>query len=236
MPIKKKKTVRKSPPKKRIRRANKTPFIRQKVKSRFPAIDLLLEKNNQGIKVDLGCGAMKQPGFVGVDNRPLPGVDIVHDLELFPWPLPDACASLVMTSHLLEHLDPHAPDARIAPLINLLMKKGVITREEVEKTIGEVEPGPLFIRFMDEVWRILKPGGLFMSSFPYAGSSGFFQDPTHLNQINAATMTYFDPIAGQGVLYNIYKPKPWAIKECTYAVNGNMEVLLEKRKIDPSYL
>lgn len=197
----------------------------------------ILEDNNQGIKVDLACGANKQPGFVGIDNRDLPGVDIVWDLELFPWPLPDECASLCMSSHLIEHLDPHGGDARIAPLVKLLLDKGLVSKEEIDEVIGEVDPGPRFLRFMDEVWRILKPGGQFMSVLPYSGSTGYWQDPTHINGCNEITWTYFDPLEPntQGQLYRIYEPKPWKIEASAWNQFGNMEVLLVKRKDDNSY-
>ncbi len=167
-----------------------------------PRVISLLKENNHGVKIDLGCGANKQPGFLGIDNRKLPGVDIVHDVETFPWPLPDECAFLVMASHLVEHIEPH---------------------------------GGVFLRFMDEVWRILKPGGQFMMAFPYAGSPGYWQDPTHCNGCNETTWAYFDPLEAGGHLYKIYKPKPWKITHSAWEVNGNMEVALEKRKEDKSY-
>ncbi|NIR25694.1 MAG: class I SAM-dependent methyltransferase [Gammaproteobacteria bacterium] len=66
-----------------------------------------LIEENQGIFLDIGCGANKQEGFIGMDMRDLPGVDIVHDVEEFPWPLPDDCARLAMASHLVEHINPH---------------------------------------------------------------------------------------------------------------------------------
>ena len=59
---------------------------------------------NAAIRLDLGCGANKQPGFVGMDIRALPGVDIVHDVEDIPWPLPDGCCMAIMASHLVEHI------------------------------------------------------------------------------------------------------------------------------------
>ncbi len=195
----------------------------------------ILRRNNLGIKLDLGGGASPQPGFVNIDYRDLPQVDIVHNLELFPWPLPDESCSLVMASHILEHIDPHGPDARIAPLVRLLLKKKLITEAEIREAIGEIEPGPTFMRFMDEVWRVLKPGGQFMAAFPYAGSGGFWQDPTHCNGLTEATLAYFDPLEAGGGLYQIYRPKPWKITMSAYAHVGNMECVLEKRKIDPSY-
>lgn len=171
----------------------------------MPKLDwkALQKKHAQGIKIDLGGGGNPQPGFLNVDMRSLPQVDVVQDLEKTPWAIPSEIASLVMASHLVEHINP---------------------------------AGGIFLRFMDEVWRILKPGGQFMISFPYAGSPGYWQDPTHCNGCTERTWAYFDPLASDGILYGIYKPKPWKIVYSTYSVVGNMEVVLEKRREDKSYL
>ncbi len=61
---------------------------------------------HSGIHLDIGCGASKQEGFVGMDIRSLPGVDIVHDWNDMPWPLPDESCKLVMASHVVEHVNP----------------------------------------------------------------------------------------------------------------------------------
>lgn len=196
----------------------------------------ILKENNQGIKIDLGGGGNPQPGFVNIDIRDLPQVHVVHNLELFPWPFPTECASLVMASHLLEHISPLPPDARTTALVKLLIDKKILTEQEVKKTIGEIEPGHLFMRFMDEVWRVLKPGGRFMAAFPFAGSPGFWQDPTHINGITHHTLAYFDPLDAGGFLYKIYKPKPWKIIMSSWHQEGNMEIVLEKRPLDPSYV
>ena len=66
----------------------------------------LIEKNRQGIKLDIGAGANPQPGFVTMDIRPLKGIDIVHDAEIIPYPLPDECCSTILVSHLVEHICP----------------------------------------------------------------------------------------------------------------------------------
>lgn len=63
-------------------------------------------KSKAGIKLDLGCGENKQPGFVGLDKRGLAGVDIVHDIEQFPLPLPNECCLQILASHLVEHIKP----------------------------------------------------------------------------------------------------------------------------------
>lgn len=64
-------------------------------------------KEKKGILLDIGCGGAKQDAsFVGMDKRALPGVDIVHDVEVFPWPLKDNSVNLAVCSHLLEHIKP----------------------------------------------------------------------------------------------------------------------------------
>jgi SAM-dependent methyltransferase len=55
------------------------------------------------VVLDLGCGARKTEGAFGVDGVRLPGVDLVHDLESRPYPLPDDCADEVVLHHVLEH-------------------------------------------------------------------------------------------------------------------------------------
>ena len=77
--------------------------------TRLPRIDPTIRQLIQreaSVKLDLGCGPSKQEGAIGIDTRPLPGVDIVHNLEEFPWPLPSDCARAVVMSHFWEHLKP----------------------------------------------------------------------------------------------------------------------------------
>lgn len=58
------------------------------------------------IFLDVGCGSNKSSGAVGLDKRDIPGVDIVHDLEVIPWPLADESCRRVLMSHIIEHLKP----------------------------------------------------------------------------------------------------------------------------------
>ena len=90
-----------------------------------------LIRTNQGISIDLGCGEHKTPGFVGLDVRDMPGVDIVHDLNVHPWPLPDECVTRIACSHVVEHIPPVA--------------------------ISELGTWFPFVQFMEEAWRISKP-------------------------------------------------------------------------------
>lgn len=165
----------------------------------FPLHNIVEEMS--GIQLDIGCGEAKQSGWVGIDVRNLPGVDIVHDLNVHPWPLPDACVLRAIASHLVEHIPP-------------VMIVDGLTRF-------------LFVEFMNEVWRIMKPGGQFAIAAPHGYSSGYLQDPTHCNPCNEATWAYFAPGHPSG-LYAIYKPKPWRITHLSWSPAANVEVLLEK--------
>jgi SAM-dependent methyltransferase len=167
----------------------------------------LLEKSG-GIQLDIACGANKQSNFVGIDIQPLPGVDIVHDLANTPWPLPDDCVFLAMASHYVEHIP-----------------KVAYWRDE---TGGWHSYLPL-IAFMDEVWRVMKPGGRFMIAVPHGHSSGFLQDPTHAAPLSEATWAYFDP---SHPFYGFYKPKPWKIEFVNWDPGANMETVLVKLGVD----
>ena len=197
----------------------------------------ILKENNQGIKLDIGCSGYKHKGFVGMDIRPEPGVDIVHNLEQFPYPLPDDSCSIILASHVLEHMNPASPDPKLTGLIDLLIEKKVITQKQAFDKFGEHHIFGTFLTMMDEFWRILKVGGQLTFVVPYAGSPGFWQDPTHCNGCNEVTWAYFDPLEPHtgGALYRIYKPKPWKIQTLTWEPMANMEVVLQKRRPDRSY-
>jgi hypothetical protein len=44
---------------------------------------------------------------------------------------------------------------------------------------------------MNEIWRILKPNGIFLARTPAYPSAAAFQDPTHVNIITDQTVSYF---------------------------------------------
>lgn len=64
---------------------------------------------NQPVRIDFGCGqncTVGQDGikFLGVDEVALPGVDIVHDLTVFPYPFKDNSVDEIVSNHFVEHL------------------------------------------------------------------------------------------------------------------------------------
>jgi len=61
---------------------------------------------NPNIKIyNLGCGGQDYPGVIGVDKIKSPLAKIQHDLNTYPWPIPDNNADIVLAFHFIEHVD-----------------------------------------------------------------------------------------------------------------------------------
>lgn len=54
----------------------------------------------KALRLDMGCGRNKQPGYIGVDTHE------DADLRAPMWsvPLPDGCAEAIVSTHALEHV------------------------------------------------------------------------------------------------------------------------------------
>jgi len=59
---------------------------------------------DSAIRIDLGCGAAKREGFIGLDSVNIPGVDHVIDLTKDTFPFADDTVDEVFSSHFLEHI------------------------------------------------------------------------------------------------------------------------------------
>ena len=55
-------------------------------------------------KLHLGSGTDILPGWVNHDLAALHGIDVVHDLEAFPWPFKDSTFDEIRMINVLEHL------------------------------------------------------------------------------------------------------------------------------------
>jgi len=135
------------------------------------------------ISIDLGCGNIPRNPLncntaQGIDIAPSPKQNVIGvDLLTSPIPYPDQCADVVTAYDFIEHVPRCAITAS-----------------------GTVFP---FVGLMREIYRVLKPGGLFFSKTPAYPSSNAFVDPTHVNVITEDTFaTYFcndqfHPLAAQ---------------------------------------
>src|SRR5207253_2277903 len=61
-------------------------------------------KLGKGLRLNLGSGRRTRPGFYNVDLLPLPGVDIVADLNEPLAELPDDSVEEIYSRHTLEHV------------------------------------------------------------------------------------------------------------------------------------
>lgn len=114
------------------------------------------------LKLDLACGQSCTPGYLGVDVWE--GADVVHNLLEFPWPFDDRSVADVVCSHFVEHI----------PLADT------------------ADGQDLLCAFMDELWRVVAPGGTATITYPHLQSVRAFQDPTHRRFIPWTTWNYFD--------------------------------------------
>lgn len=105
-------------------------------------------KAEGGRILDVGCGSAKTPGAVGLDVSPDTQADIVHDLDVFPYPIEDSSFDHVLMQDVLEHV---------------------------------ASP----IRVLDELHRILRPGGRLQLRTPHFSSVLAYGDPTHQHYFSA---------------------------------------------------
>ena len=58
----------------------------------------------QLVRLQLGSGNDPKPGWINHDLVKLPGINICHDLNEFPWPWADNTIDQVWVKDVLEHL------------------------------------------------------------------------------------------------------------------------------------
>jgi SAM-dependent methyltransferase len=56
-------------------------------------------------KLNIGCGNDIKKGYVNVDIRNLPGVNVVWDITKTPYPFEENSVDLIEMHHVLEHLE-----------------------------------------------------------------------------------------------------------------------------------
>ena len=125
------------------------------------------------ITLDLGCGTT--PGnpygadeVIGIDLTSSDKSILAVDLAIEPIPFPDNHFDFVTAKDILQ---------QIPRLCYVPQRRNC------------------FIELMNEVYRVLKPGGLFLSITPAYPKEAVFRDPTHVNIITAETFTlYFDSV------------------------------------------
>jgi SAM-dependent methyltransferase len=121
----------------------------------------------QGLPMlDLGAAHNPTPGFVSVD---LHDAEVNCDIRL-GFPLDDSSVGCIRAWDFLEHMN-HCPDSTC-----------------VHGTDG----GPrCVVGVMNELYRVLTPGGWLVSRTPSTDGRGAFQDPTHTSFWNPNSFWYY---------------------------------------------
>lgn len=84
------------------------------------------------------------------------------------------------------------------------------------------------IPFLDECWRILKPGGHIRIRTTYFMSEQSYRDPTHFHFFTLESFDFFDPDTILGNLYGWYSDRKWKI--CSRDIDGQETIFkLQKR-------
>ena len=67
--------------------------------------DITRTIHHAATKLNLGSGGLPLQGYVNVDVNPrAPGVNVVHDLNEYPWPFASDSVAEIGMHHCLEHL------------------------------------------------------------------------------------------------------------------------------------
>ena len=130
----------------------------------------LLDSRENTSALDLGCGLIPQNKFKAND---VVGIDLVENKK----------ENVIKCKLGYEKL-PFDKDS-----FDYLTAYDLI--EHIPRFSEISENGPPFIFFMNECYRVLKPGGIFLSMTPIYPYFGAFQDPTHNNIITVDTFKLY---------------------------------------------
>ena len=97
------------------------------VKSDYPLMIKEMMEKGESIKFNMGCGAIRIPGYIGIDKHS-DRADIRQDL--FKVSLPDECADEILASHVIEHLPQHRAPEVMQKWFNILKPGGRLIMEQ----------------------------------------------------------------------------------------------------------
>lgn len=154
-----------------------------------------IRSRGESVRVDLGCGFRKE-GNIGIDlTTQGTQADLCCRLGFEPIPLDEQVADTVSCRDFLEHIP-----------------KGYFSEQTGQMRYPIIE-------LMNEIWRVLKPGGTFSSLTPCYPAVEVFRDPTHLSVWTLESMDYF---CGKYPVAKVYGV------ECNF--------VLEENRLDRFYL
>jgi SAM-dependent methyltransferase len=149
--------------------------------------------------LNVGAGHDIVPGAVNLDALALPGIDVVHDLSVTPWPFSDGGFTQVRAVDVVEHLPHRGSDGR-----------------------------PAVVAFVEEAHRVLTPGGLLYVQTPRHDAAFLWDDPTHVRGFTERSFDFFDPDKPYGQSTGFYSHATYSVT-CETLPNLNLRFRLVKR-------
>lgn len=150
------------------------------------------------MQINLGAGAEIEQGYVNVDWIDQDGIDIVHNLLIYPWPFESDIADRIMARDVLEHMPNFTPDNKSNPIV-----------------------------FVEEAHRILKVGGELFMTMPHWQSKNCWIDLTHVKGFDERSFDYFDESTELGKAYGYYSDRKFKVTSIR-TPNDNVEVSMIK--------
>jgi predicted SAM-dependent methyltransferase len=96
----------------------------------------LATAKNNAIKINLGCGHVPLDGYLNVDRRALPGVDIVAEVDDLPFEANEL--DEIFSAHLIEHFPQEELKRKLLPYWLGLLKPGGMLRAVVPDADGMI--------------------------------------------------------------------------------------------------
>ena len=93
-----------------------------KAKTKILNPEKLAAARNERLRLNLGCGHIALEGYLNVDRRALPGVDIVAEVDELPFEPGEV--DEIVSAHFLEHFPQEQLRREILPYFFGLLKKG----------------------------------------------------------------------------------------------------------------
>lgn len=134
-------------------------------------------------KLHLGCGTEILPDYINSDIVDLPGVDKVWNVMYFPWPWDDLSMDEIRAKDLIEHLPTHTNDYKST-----------------------------YIQFIEEAYRILKPGGLLWIQTPGWRADFCWIDFSHVRPFDVRSFDFLDSSTDFGRSTGFYTHAKFKVK------------------------
>ncbi len=143
------------------------------------------------MRLNLGCGSQALPGWVNSDMAAIPGVDVVHDLDVIPWPWEDGSATEVRAFDVFEHVND--PLGFMAEAHRVLGERGVLRIHTSYWRSESSYTDPTHKRFCTErTWDYWIPGTDYHSR--YGAAYGGHAHPFALVSMNLDNGTELDVV------------------------------------------